>query len=207
MMNQVQQMQEQQLERQQQMVRDDPECKAILDQHLELQGRAIAAAQSGNNDEMARIQTESLELQKNPKYMQMMMMPSHTDMMKNVKMGQTKTKQFSRARATKGTTLFTTTSMPMTFNTFSESDMPANVPISTAPPMASSMDNYGFNDIFTNKNMDVASFPEAAAYSVPIEESNTGKTTEERLRKLEGLKTLLTEKEYNEKRSAILADF
>lgn len=55
--------------------------------------------------------------------------------------------------------------------------------------------------------MGAASFPEAAASSVPIQESNTGKTAEERLRELEGLKTLLTEKDYNEKRSAILADF
>lgn len=162
-MNQVQQMREQQLSRQQQMARDDPECKAILDKHLELQGRAMAAAKTGNNAEMARIQTESFELQKNPKYTQMMM-PSHADMVKNVKMMQTTTKQFSRTRKAKGTTIFTTTSMPMTFGTFSESDMPANGPIPTAPPMASKMDNYSFANIFTNKNNGRRFFPRSGCF-------------------------------------------
>lgn len=73
LMQQVQQMQQESTARQQQMARDDPECKALLDKMYDLQRRSIDAHSSGDRAELSRIQYESMELNKNPKFLQMMM--------------------------------------------------------------------------------------------------------------------------------------
>lgn len=73
LMQQVQQMQQESTARQQQMARDDPECKALLDKMYDLQRRSIDAHSSGDRAELSRIQYESMELNRNPKFLQMMM--------------------------------------------------------------------------------------------------------------------------------------
>ncbi len=73
MMGSMMQLQQQQLEKQQQMIRDDPECKRLFDKHMELQGRIMTAMQTGDRDGALRAQKEAMELQTNPKYLQMMM--------------------------------------------------------------------------------------------------------------------------------------
>jgi|AntRauTorckE5430_2_1112549.scaffolds.fasta_scaffold05723_3 uncharacterized membrane protein YgcG len=73
MQQQMVNMQEQQLAKQQQMVRDDPECKEILDQHTSIQQKMLVAMQAGDQAGQAQAQKESMELYKNPKYMKMMM--------------------------------------------------------------------------------------------------------------------------------------
>lgn len=72
-MQQAQQMQQESIARQQQMARDDPECKALLDRMYDLQRRSIAAYSTGDQAAISRIQYESMELNKNPKFIEMMM--------------------------------------------------------------------------------------------------------------------------------------
>lgn len=73
LMQQAQQMQQESIARQQQMARDDPECKTLLDRMYDLQRRSIAAYSTGDQAAISRIQYESMELNKNPKFIQMMM--------------------------------------------------------------------------------------------------------------------------------------
>lgn len=73
MFQQVAQMQQQQQAQQEQMMRDDPECRALMDRQMQLQQRGLAALQSGDHGALTRIQAENMELLQNPKYMKMMM--------------------------------------------------------------------------------------------------------------------------------------
>ena len=73
MMQNVTQMQQQTLAHQQQMIRDDPDCKVLMDRQMEIQQKMLAAMQSGDQSALARAQSESIELQQNPKYMKLMM--------------------------------------------------------------------------------------------------------------------------------------
>jgi len=66
-------MQQQQLAKQQQMVRDDPECKQIFDQQTLIQQKILTATQAGDGAGVSQGQIEMMELQKNPKWMKMMM--------------------------------------------------------------------------------------------------------------------------------------
>ena len=73
MMQNVTQMQQEQLARQQQIMQDDPECKELMDRLMAINQKIIAAFQSGDQAALARAQSENLELQKHPKYMKLMM--------------------------------------------------------------------------------------------------------------------------------------
>mmetsp|Transcript_3307 Transcript_3307/g.4807 ORF Transcript_3307/g.4807 Transcript_3307/m.4807 type:complete len:85 (-) Transcript_3307:171-425(-) len=55
------------------MILEDPECKALMDQHMKIKQRALAAMQSGDQRALVHAQKEFIELHKNPKFVQMMM--------------------------------------------------------------------------------------------------------------------------------------
>lgn len=66
-------MQQAQLAKQQQMVRDDPECKQLFDQQALIQQKILTAMQAGDGAGISQGQLEMGQLQKNPKWMKMMM--------------------------------------------------------------------------------------------------------------------------------------
>jgi len=78
MMKMMQEMMEQRVARQAQMVRDDPECKALLDRQIDLQSKGAQAAARGDQAALLQIQMEYMELCKHPKFMTMMMPEQHT---------------------------------------------------------------------------------------------------------------------------------
>ena len=73
MMQTVMQHQQQHVANQQQMVRDDPECKDLMDRQMKIQQQILAAFQAGDQNEVARVQSEAMALQQHPKYLKLMM--------------------------------------------------------------------------------------------------------------------------------------
>lgn len=71
MMTQMVNIQHQQVTKQQQMIRDDPECKALMDKYTLLQKRALEAV--GDTNASLQVQAEMMDLMKNPKMMKMIM--------------------------------------------------------------------------------------------------------------------------------------
>jgi hypothetical protein len=112
LMQNLTQMQQENLARQQQIMQDDPECKELMDRSMAINQKVLAAFQSGDQAALARAQSENLELQKHPKYMKMMMPTNlHTKVFKSH--GKTKTTVKNNQEA------FATTSDSMNMFAFS----------------------------------------------------------------------------------------
>ena len=60
-MKMMQEMMEQRVARQAQMVRDDPECKALLDRQIDLQSKGAQAAARGDQAALLQIQMEYMK--------------------------------------------------------------------------------------------------------------------------------------------------
>jgi len=78
MMENMKAMQEQNLLKQQQMIRDDPECKQLFDQHTNLTQQIFAATLAGDQAGQIQARSELMALGKNAKYMKLMM-PAMSD--------------------------------------------------------------------------------------------------------------------------------
>ena len=85
-MQTVMQHQQQHVANQQQMIRDDPEIKDLMDRQMKIQQQILAAFQAGDQNEVARVQSEAMALQQHPKYLKLMMLTA----MPNPKMMHTK---------------------------------------------------------------------------------------------------------------------
>eukprot|EP00547_Thalassionema_nitzschioides_P012861 CAMPEP_0194258552 /NCGR_PEP_ID=MMETSP0158-20130606/41559_1 /TAXON_ID=33649 /ORGANISM="Thalassionema nitzschioides, Strain L26-B" /LENGTH=177 /DNA_ID=CAMNT_0038998013 /DNA_START=24 /DNA_END=554 /DNA_ORIENTATION=- len=73
-------MQQEQLKKQQQMVRDDPECKALLEKQADLQSKILSATLASDQVGVKQSTLEIAQLQQNPKYVAMMMPARVPDM-------------------------------------------------------------------------------------------------------------------------------
>ncbi len=78
MQNMAIQMQQNMIAHQQKMIQEDPECKDLMDKHMKINQKMFAAMQSGDQGALSDAQMEALELQKHPKYLQLMMPQVHT---------------------------------------------------------------------------------------------------------------------------------
>jgi len=145
MMQIIASMQQEHLAKQQQMIRDDPECKDIMDRQTIMQQQILAAMKAGNQSAVMQAQSEMLELQKHPKYLQLMM-PTKVDPSK-ILFGKN-----TRATPSPGASAFATSSNPPSTSPWASSEEPApsaptagtggnkpdvHVPIATAVPMHS----------------------------------------------------------------------
>ncbi len=72
-MSAVTSMQQQHISKQQQMMRDDPECKHLMDKQMEIQKRTLEAMSRGDASSSLQAQNDMMELMKNPKMMTLMM--------------------------------------------------------------------------------------------------------------------------------------
>ena len=131
-------MQQQQLATQQQMMRDDPECKQLMDKQMDIQKRILEAASRGDANASIQIQQEYVELMKNPKFMKMMT-PDISALKKMTKMNfNTKT---NGSQAT-NTTAFVGGMLPLSGQTETYNG-PYNGPYNGQHNVASSVANNG----------------------------------------------------------------
>lgn len=56
---------------QEQLIKDDPECKVLMNKIIDIQQKIVDGTKSGNQDTMVQAHTELLELQHNPKFLNM----------------------------------------------------------------------------------------------------------------------------------------
>lgn len=66
-------MQHKQLIKQQQMIREDPECKNLMDRQIDIQKKILEASTQGDSAAVMKCQQEYVELMQNPKYAEMML--------------------------------------------------------------------------------------------------------------------------------------
>jgi hypothetical protein len=145
--------------KQAQMVRDDPECKVLLDRQMDLQSRGMQAAKKGDQNALIQIQAEYMELCKNPKYMKMMGQEQYTFSSSNSGFGMPvggfgmrsstqSNDDSSTAFGNFGTNFmkFATTMMPQN-SAFSSTNAGHGIPMSF---MASSNNNFGGTTFHTN---------------------------------------------------------
>jgi hypothetical protein len=135
-------MQQAQLAKQQQMVRDDPECKQLFDQQALIQQKILTAMQAGDGAGISQGQLEMGQLQKNPKWMKMMM-PDMQEMTQVTRNGVTQMGSGGNTRVT--THKFTSN------NSTNAAPMAAAFPVHSATTDPSSMFSYmssggGFGD-------------------------------------------------------------
>ena len=77
-------------EHQEQMIRDDPIYKVLLDRIMDVQQRIVEATRSGDQDSLEQARNEVLELQRNPKFFEIAvpreLMQSYTEMKSSIVM-------------------------------------------------------------------------------------------------------------------------